>query len=47
MSAVAPAKEDPQVYRHTYAGADDVARRYSWGRAAEDLLVAARAATGR
>jgi glycosyltransferase involved in cell wall biosynthesis len=37
--------DDPGVYRRTYAEASDVARRYSWGRAADALLVAARAAT--
>jgi glycosyltransferase involved in cell wall biosynthesis len=38
---------NPEVYRRTYAQAPDVARLYSWGRAADDLLAAARAATGR
>ena len=36
---------DPAVYRRTCAEAADVARRHSWTRAADDLLVAARAAT--
>jgi len=35
---------DPEVYRCTYAGAGEVAARYSWGRAAHELLQAARAA---
>jgi glycosyltransferase involved in cell wall biosynthesis len=38
---------DAQVYRRTYEQAAAVARRYSWGRAAEDLLLAARGATVR
>jgi glycosyltransferase involved in cell wall biosynthesis len=36
---------DPDAYRRTYAEAADLARHYSWTRAADDVLTAARAAT--
>jgi glycosyltransferase involved in cell wall biosynthesis len=37
---------DPALYQRTYAAAGEVARHYSWSRAADDVLAAARAAVG-
>jgi glycosyltransferase involved in cell wall biosynthesis len=44
---VAGVLADPEIYRRTHAAAPDLARRYSWDRAAGDLLTATRTAASR